>query len=181
VVPFQYVIYKGQLTTKLTTQSQNQACLFHELLNERSVEVAADRVVDEALLLLRLIPGLVSEHHVVVPSPLDLLLSEHMQVTHRTNSLCNLSMNTQLQRINKEIASNKPPYRALLTLAEFSSMSAKGLFFMAFSRLSRSSSSLSSAARRCAACSRSSLMRCSSACSSASSSSSSSDSSLFGK
>jgi len=65
-----------------------------------------------------------------------------------------------------------------LTLAEFSSISARGLFFMAFSRFIRNSSSASSCSLRAAACSRSSLIRCNSACSSASSSSSSSDSSL---
>jgi len=35
------------------------------------VEVAPDRVVDEPLLLLLLASGLVPEHHVVVPAPLD--------------------------------------------------------------------------------------------------------------
>ena len=35
------------------------------------MEVAPDRVVDEPLLLLLLASGLVPEHHVVVPAPLD--------------------------------------------------------------------------------------------------------------
>jgi hypothetical protein len=43
-----------------------------EFLQEGAVEVAADRVVDEALLVLRLVSRLVSEHHIIVPPPLDL-------------------------------------------------------------------------------------------------------------
>ena len=36
------------------------------------MEVVADGVVDEALLLLGLPPRLIPEHHVLVPPPLDL-------------------------------------------------------------------------------------------------------------
>ena len=49
------------------------------------MEVAADRVVDEALLVLRLISRLVSEHHIVVPPPLDL------QTGQRINGLSNIN------------------------------------------------------------------------------------------
>jgi len=47
-------------------------CLMDEFLQERAVEVAADSVIDEALLVLRLVSRLVAEHHVVIPPPLDL-------------------------------------------------------------------------------------------------------------
>jgi hypothetical protein len=65
-----------------------------------------------------------------------------------------------------------------VTLAEFSSIIARGLFLMALSRFTRCSISMSSWTLRACACSRSALILASSACSSASSSSSSSDSSL---
>ena len=58
------------------------------------MEVAADRVVDEALLLLGLVSGLVSEHHVVVPSPLDLWYGKNISHTV-TSSYANLNSFSQ--------------------------------------------------------------------------------------
>lgn len=64
-------MYKRKLSILLAPDSP-QVTLLHKLLDEVAVEVAADGVVDEALLLVRLVARLVAEHDVVVPPALDL-------------------------------------------------------------------------------------------------------------
>lgn len=64
-----------------------------EFLQEGAVEVAADRVVDEALLVLRLVSRLVSEHHVIVPPPLDLHTIQGQQSRARMHVWVNVLSN----------------------------------------------------------------------------------------
>lgn len=59
-------------TTAHATVDYSYGTLLHELLDEITVKVTADRVVDEALLLLGLVLCLVAEHHIVVPAALNL-------------------------------------------------------------------------------------------------------------
>ena len=46
--------------------------LLNELLEEGAVEVAADGVVDEALLRFRFISGLIAEYYIIIPSSFHL-------------------------------------------------------------------------------------------------------------
>ena len=69
--------FKGGVLTVLNGPPQFTSRTFptpslDELFQEGAVEVVADGVVDEPLLVLWLIPRLVAEHDVVVPPPLDL-------------------------------------------------------------------------------------------------------------